>query len=513
MKRILLFLIFFGLLFTAFLLYYSCSDEELPPLFEPDTTQEIRPLTGDTVESTVMDDEYTPMDTEDLTPKLPLGSNESLLRVLNVNLDLDRLEEQIIVIKEKNSVNSYISIAILDYDNVIKDYRRTWQGKTLSTNIRGFTITLSDLIGDHNMELICSGVSLEGKQSLTVFRKTKGDGSPGIYYSEIFNLQANGAIEILEIERSKSYQSGLRDGLSFPIISTVQNTESDNIMDLIKSTFYWDFPSRQYVKVNEEKLLGRELENEQLGEIYRSTHEVFIEHIDGPWMMNNGSETIINFDADEQRITFYSDETQEVYIWTNSYKLLKNVLMVSGRNELINHVENVITIRMLNLNTLQISVRDIDTQTRIKNPNDFWSGQFFYLSDDIRRGMNAPRQEKPTPKLYGTYTGDTGTQIFFDGTIFEYSSEDESFRGGYSMYYIDEYIFSLRIFDKNGIPEKTRTFRYEFEEENYENTIQRILTLYEGRMLIFGFESFNNPRMRFEQIEIREDNTGFSIRE
>jgi len=245
LKRIIPFITFIMLILGAVFIYFSCSEEELPPLFEPDTTQEISPLDSSGTIIPDIPDEYTELQTEEVTPKVPVSSNETLLSVLNVNLDLDRLEEQILVLKDKDSVNSYISIAVVDYDNVIKDYKRTWQGKTLSANIRGFTVTMSDLIGDHNMEIICSGISLEGLQSLTVFRKTKGDSGVGLFYSEIFNLQAKGAIEILESDRAKAYESGLRDGQSFPIISTIRDPESDNILDNIKNTYYWDFPSRQ----------------------------------------------------------------------------------------------------------------------------------------------------------------------------------------------------------------------------------------------------------------------------
>ena len=478
----------------------------MPPLFEPDTPQYVVPLDSGARDTAGSSEDYAPIQNEEILPKIPVLMGETLLRVLNVNLDLDRIEEQILVLKDKNSVNSYISIAIADYDNVIKDYKRAWQGKTLSTNIRGFSVTMSDLIGDHNMEIICSGISLEGQQSLTIYRKTKGDGGVGLHYSEIFNLKANGAIEILESGRSKTYESGLKDGESFPIISTVRDPESENILDIIKNTYYWDFPSRRYIKVNEEKLLGRELEEEQLREIYRSSFEKFIEHIAGPWMMNDGSGTIINFNPEDQRITFYSEELQEVYIWTNTYKILTNVIQISGRNELINHVENVLTIKLQDLNTLQITVRDIDTQTRIKTPNDFWSGRYFFLSPGLDLNGDYDDPGLTSPELYGTYTGDTGEQIFFDGTSFEYKSDMENFHGGFSTYKTDDTdIFSLRIFDENGIPIKTRIFRYEFSEENLENAIQRTLNLHEGRLLIFGYEPFNTPRLRFQQNEIIED--------
>ena len=59
------------------------------------------------------------------------------------------------------------------------------------------------------------------------------------------------------------------------------------MMDLIKSTYYWDFSSRHYIKVKEENIPGVKIAEDQLGEIYRGTTEVFKKHITGPWFLSS----------------------------------------------------------------------------------------------------------------------------------------------------------------------------------------------------------------------------------
>ena len=203
-----------GSLFLVFLLFIGCLEEKLPPLPRPNTPRLVRPQGGDEKIPPVKASEepYPLLAEQDLTPKAPLEPGEKLLKVINLNLDLDRQEEQILIFRGEDSMDSTIHIAVLDYEEVIKDYRRTWKGSTLATDIRSFSVSLADLIGDHNLEIICAGMSSDNRQSLTIFRKTKQANKTGLFYTDILRLRANGTIEILEITRSHSYEAGMTSG-------------------------------------------------------------------------------------------------------------------------------------------------------------------------------------------------------------------------------------------------------------------------------------------------------------
>jgi len=501
MKHLLLLIISLTFIFSA------CQKEEYPEVTEPDSTKNISPVLVDnseTDEGVVNDTNYDPLVKDDLTPKIPIKEGETLLRVININLDLDRQDEQILVLKDKDDISSLIRIAVLDYEGVIKNYRRTWEGKTSSVNIRGFNITLSDLIGDHNIEIICSGVSLDNKQSLTVFRKSKKDIDTGIYYSKIYDFVANGTIEILESKRDVSYESGMRDGKSFPIIATVVNPDSENIMDLIKYTFFWDFPSKQYIKAKEEDILGEKLAEDKLSEIYNGTDEEFIEYISGPWFLNTDPDYILDINANMNQINFYTQDVQEVYNMKNAYKVFRNRLWVGGENELINYVENEIYIKLEDINVISVSIKEIDIQTRRKSPNELWTGRFYRYNTDLDN-VDEFALHNEHPFLFGKYIGDTGAEIEFDGSEFHFISDIESFQGGISLFSTNVPIFNMRIMNSSKISIENRVFRYEYEENILGNTIQRMLTLYPGLMGISGFEQLDQPFERYQQIEIIED--------
>ena len=496
---------------TIMVLFFSGCNPTTPPpaLPETDNTTTIVPMVNspgvEPDRGTQNDKDYQPLLEEDLNPKVPVLENETLLKVINVNLDLDLQEEQILVLKDKENIDSLIHIAVLDYEGVIKDYRRTWEGQTGIASIRGFNISLLDIVGDHNIEIICAGVSLENQQSLSVFRKTKRENDTGLYYGVIFDLKANGTIEILEVPRSASYESGMRDGKSFPIISTVENPDSQNVMDLIKNTYFWDFPSRRYIKVKEEKILGTQVEEERLRILLQGDESIFEEHIRGPWFLNTDPKYLVEFNIKDGKVTFYSGDIQEVYNLKNSYKILGNLLRIGGENELINHVENEIYIKLVDLNTLGITVRDIDTQTRIKTPNEVWSGQYFRFTSGLSHLESPQDSRKDHPDLFGKYLGDGGESISFQGNRFTYDSENESFSGGTSLFYADVPLLNLRILDAAGISRENRLYRYEFSTSHLGNTVQRILTLHPGNMGIYSFEEFSDDFIRFQQIEIVED--------
>ena len=446
-------------LLSSFLLVFlllGCQEKKLPPLPEPETTQLVFPTAeGEkAVQQKDTEGPYAPLVEEDLTPKVSIKPGENLLKIINVNLDLDRQGEQILILRNRDAIDSPIRIAILDYEEVIKNYRRTWEGTTMAADIRGFNVSIADIIGDHNFEIICAGVGLDNRQSLTVFRKTKPANKSGLFYTEIFSLMAKGTIEVLEITRSQSYEVGMRAGKSFPIVATVMNSESENMMDLIKSTYYWDFPSRRYIKIKEENIPGTKIAEDQLRKIYRGTKDVFREHISGPWFLSSDSRFLVEFDPTRGLVTFYSGEVQEVYYWKSTYKILGNLLRIGGVNELINHVENEVHVKLVDMSSLQITVKDIDTQTRLKTPNDLWSGRYYrYPSEAWKKGMTPIKTPSP-PKLFGKYIGDTGEKLIIKGNRFTFTSAKESFQGGISLYYLGENLLNLRIMDEGNLSQE-----------------------------------------------------------
>ncbi len=235
-------------------------------------------------------------------PKVPLDPGEKLLQVLNVNLDLDITDEQILILKKKGEVEAPITIVVVDFDSVRNSYSRTWESSTGATNIRTFTVTLKDLVGDHNLEIVCQGTNNQRELTLDVFRKAPSPTGLDLYFTAICQIVSDGSIEIQEIERSEGYRRGQKNGPSFPVFSYTQDRESENPLDLIKHSYYWQYQQNRHVHTSLEKLPGRVVEETQLVELFASTQVDSIEkYLAGPW---NLSGSPIN----DERLLFLPEE-------------------------------------------------------------------------------------------------------------------------------------------------------------------------------------------------------------
>ena len=84
--------------------------------------------------------------------------NETVLDVSNVNLDQDEGDEQILTVRKTDKAGDHLSIVVADYVPQRHGWVRAWEGETLATKLSTFQIQIQDLIGDHNLDIICTGM-------------------------------------------------------------------------------------------------------------------------------------------------------------------------------------------------------------------------------------------------------------------------------------------------------------------------------------------------------------------
>ena len=484
------------------ILVSSCSkpeEEYIPPAM----VEEIKPV----IDNDDYNDGYysdNSLYNKNNKPLIELKPDEVLINTLNINLDLDSQEEQILILKKRENPEGKISIAVADYNNVNSSYIRSWMGETSAENIRSFDIHLDDMVGDHNSEIICTGRNSAGLTTMDVFRKSTDNKQ--LEYKSIFSRTIRGNIDINHFERSKSYLQGLKDGESYTITVTTEqeytNGNDTGKIFLVISKFYWDFPVRKYVLLEEETVEDELIAEKQLETIVSSDESSFYRYIDGPWQYDD---LIIYFDSGSNTATFYSDDIQENYSWINSYKVLSNLLYIRCRNEIINYIENEIYVRIIDINTAQITVRDINSQTRTKEGNDIWSNQYTRMDRNqkeqtIKKIENLINKDSLT-KLSGQYISDSGEIIEFYGTDFYMRNSLEEFSGGFAVFKSDVEILSLKIIDENGIVKEERSYSLEYKEERKEEFIERTIVLIPGLLSIYGFNETDTEFFRYSQIE------------
>lgn len=105
---------------------------------------------------------------------IPALPNEVILNVTDFNIDQEIGNEQVLTVRKTNRPEGQLSIVVADYIDQKKAWIRAWEGDTLSTKLTTFSIQAKDLIGDHNLEIVCRGMNDANEQTITVFRRSPG---------------------------------------------------------------------------------------------------------------------------------------------------------------------------------------------------------------------------------------------------------------------------------------------------------------------------------------------------
>lgn len=452
-------------------------------------------------------------------PRASLPSEYSIIQLIDANLDLDRHEEQILVAQNSsNSETASIRIFVADYDAIRDKYVITWEEDISAQKRNGLQITVMDTTGDHNLEIICSGIDTDGNQTLDIFRRTTSPGEYGLFFDSVFSLQVNGTIEIQDVKRTQSYQNGLSNGASFPVISNSTDADSDKLGDIIKRTYIWRNDSRRYEMVLEEKVSGTEIEDRRLKELFESGSAAFEEFLHGPWLYTQGqgpggnaAQSLIHFDSEAHSITFYSGTVQEIYTWTSSQRFLANSLAVRGENEIVPFMRIHISVYVQDLTHIRLSIYNIDSHNGQRSTNTSWSGVYQKIGESLQESflqipVSRQTSQSEMPKLMGVFHSDEGNEIIFNPPQFTLEREGETIRGGFSVYNMGSDILELRVLNNHGIPVDRMCYSFDYFEEKKNNEIIRRLFLLPGDIGLHGFIPRSKQPIRYEQVEqIEED--------
>jgi hypothetical protein len=443
-------------------------------------------------------------ETLELTPKVPLDDKENLIRVINTNLDLDTNDEQILVLREKEDPQAPLKIAVIDYDPIRATYSRTWESLTNATNLRLLEISLKDVVGDHNLEIVCRGMNDLGELTLDLFRKTPSPTGLGLYFTEILRIVADGSIEIDEVERSEGYRLGQKNGPSFVIYAYSRDAESENILDKVKRTYYWQYQQNRYVLTSKEQLPGAVIEEKQLEELFSDPSvEAFEAFLAGPWYLagTDGQEEILLFLPEQRRITVYSGDVQEVYTWQASFRSLSNRLLAFGANESIESIVRRFNIEVVSLNTIDVSILGSEQWDRS-------FGRYFKLNEELQQDLlsaDRSRINAAQIELNGLYQSGAGFEIIFEPPYFTWIEEGRNFAGGFTVIHLDQDVLYLQGMDENGLPTTTATYIMEYTEKQEGTYLYRTLSLVPGKLSVHGVEPTSETRIVFEQLEILDE--------
>ncbi len=451
--------------------------------------------------------------------RVQLPPGYKMVQLVDVNLDLDRYEEQVLVVQDTLSDKNTISLLVADYDTIRDKYITTWQSKTVAQQRKGLQVTVIDTTGDHNLEIVCNGINAEGLQTIDIFRRTTSPDEYGLYFDRILSLEVQGTIELQESKRSQSYQNGLTNGASYPVVTSSKDMESDRLSDIIKRTYIWRNDSRTYELVLEKKVSGQEIEDRRLKELFESGSEKFEKFLSGPWLYskNTGdsdapqsSRSLIHFDPLNKTITLYSGNVQEIYTWTSSHRFLANSLAIRGENEIVPFMRIYISAYVEDLNNIRLLIYDINSHNGQRSTNTSWSGMYQKIGESLQEtflssNIAAQNNSEFLPTLTGVYQSDVGDTITFEPPHFTMEEDGERLKGGFSVYSMGSDIIELKIMNTHGIVVERRCYSFDYFEEKKSNEIIRRLILLPGKIGVHGFIPTAKQPIRYEQVEKIEE--------
>ncbi|MBN1798963.1 MAG: pallilysin-related adhesin [Spirochaetales bacterium] len=433
--------------------------------------------------------------------EIPLSPDDTLIQVINKNLDIDSQDEQIIAVKSKDNAESVIRVIVADFDSARGHYIKTWEGTTNAEHINTFTLNLKDVVGDYQWDLVCQGTNSKGDFTLNIFRRSPAFGFTLSYYP-ICSIISNGTIEIIEEDRSPSYLLGHTLGESFVIMAYRSDQDNEAFPQIIKETYYFSRPSGRYEIQSLVRLSSEKVEESHLKTIIASgTPDLFEEYLQGFWYKsgqeasNGANGTILFFDLQNREIVLYSGEVQEIYKWKGSKQFYKN-LTIFAENKLLQSISPQFTITLSMIDQIKLSISE-------PSEHEQWGGKFIKAKKELEDSIFTRPDRKPAPpgfELAGRYASKDNFIIQFENPYLKWIEKDTTtFEGGYSLHTFIQKdapinVLFLKLIIDNGLYVKDKVYILKYKEETQSNYILKTLTLIPAKLSVHGIaEKIEEP--------------------
>ena len=440
-------------------------------------------------------------DSPAVRPRIWIDPQYRLLSIIGVNLDQDPDEEQVIAVKRVADMGSQVRIIVVDADPARGTYYfPSWESDTSATDIRVFSLSARDLVGDHSLQIVANGMNDAGKLTLDIFRLLPPSQGKGLVYKPVCQLVAD-EITVDEVERPDSYATDPKPGSSFPVVAYLRDPDSQNVMDLVRIRYAWNPGEGRYVPGAAEKIPGEEVQQAQLRGLFTGSGELgFEQFISGSWVqvVKDTYASIITFDPVGRKISLSSGNTQEAYIWRESLRTIYNTLRAVGENE------TVLQIRLIR--TFSITVNDPNTITVTIRSNDSDESStvtYTKVTDDIRqKPIDRPDAQAVLSQLSlsGRYAGRRGLTVDFQDTHVTWTDNGGQRTGSYVLFSIGgRTILSTRLRTQPGEPDLVASWLIDYKEKKDDTSATRTLNLSPVQLTVNGYEEANGDDLSLLQ--------------
>jgi len=381
--------------------------------------------------------------------KVPLGEGEAVISILNIDLNNDAIEEQIVVFRNPADAENPISVTLFDYDERSRIYRRLWSAPVMAAMPGTISLHTQDLLGDRSFCIIITGMNPQGEHAMTVLRMDP-HADKNHPFTAIAEIRIGGFVTIKETERPLAYQQGIARGQPFVISASGRDSESDNMLDRIEISYTFNPASGIYEQSAINRVPGSQIEERRLREILTGEPKVFENFINDLWYHVTPQGTIdrgqyLYFDPEKREIIFFSDGTQQVFVWNYSNST-RYGLYISSQNISITTLRRFLDIEMASLDSIRIRVIE-DVRLKIYLSAS-WDGSYRRAGNAIR---TLPDKKTISPFTDAVYDSSLGRLRFRANGEYELSSSGTLEKGRYAFFRVGSNdLLELRP-EKNGV--------------------------------------------------------------
>lgn len=444
---------------------------------------------------------------EPATSSIPLEPNETLLDLYSFNLDFDDEEEQILVIRESDDSKGIVKVVLADYSPLTRKWTRSWKGSSLVTKNKTFQVSVNDLIGDHNLNIVCTGMNDSNEQTMTIYWKSQElDQKQGTTFLKVFE-QAGSTVIVEEVERPDSYKLGQSNADSWPISVWKADAASGNYLDQLKELWRWSFADKAYVLVSTESIPGASIARKKAESILDGTTETFKLFLDGTWYKESidplsPAAQFITFQSRDESLLFSGDGLIEVYGWENSNPT-RYGLYIASRNQSVRNLRRLMDIELASADSINVRVfQDYRIKADISGR---WDGRYRKLGAEIATAFKRVPAMATTgiTDVSGIYESDDGMKLVMQGTTYRMEAVSGTQSGAFAMYTLDgKTILDMRQTPTDGGPSSRRSWIVESTLKNEpDGTMTRRLSLQEARIGILGIEPSQDQPLVFKKLQ------------
>ncbi len=413
----------------------------------------------------------------------------TLFSVVTIDLNNDKKEEQVLIVKDKDLLKSNIYLLIVEYDEIIKDYMITSILKTNSTLTQNFDFTLQNLTDDENLEIIYKGLTEDGESALTIFKQSNKNNKTPLKFYPIFSSTVKGEFDIEQIDE--------QDKTVFFIVESKENEKKTSI---INTPYKWSKKKEKFIKSSTYYSENNINDKKELLKVIGKTTDDFKNLINGTWKLSkskNSSMLLINKSSNV--FEFFNNNSIESYTWLSTRARLFNRFQLIGRNDCIKFITVMVDITVNSKNSITVNVFDMNTTRANYSLNSEISGEYTRVDENT---VFKEKNINDTLTIEGIYTADNQSSYTFSKNKVQIKNSKKVKEGFYTISKIkDLKIMTLSFFDSSKGVTQEQEFLISFTEKKSKTKINRLLTLTPGDLTSSGFKKSEKEIIKMEQIE------------